>query len=69
MCLDGQWHCSQVWRAGRKFSIGEWIGRLKVFKVVEMTWRRPSTLAFTNQEAPGPMWHWTQATRECGEPW
>ena len=27
----------------------------------------PESLLFTNQPAPGPMWHLTHSTRECGE--
>ena len=29
----------------------------------------PDTFDRANQEAPGPMWHCTQVTRECGPSW
>ena len=63
----GQWHCSQVSRAGRRLWTGVGIGRSKVLKVTANTCQVPESLLFTNQLAPGPMWHCTHSTRECGE--
>ena len=63
----GQWHCSQVSRAGRSCSTGEGIGLEWVLKATAMTWRTPDSFDFTNHDAPGPMWHWAQPTREWGD--
>src|SRR5512139_1877990 len=64
----GQWHCSQVSRAGRKSLIGVGMGRENVLKVTARTWRKPLIFDLTYQLAPGPMWQEAQETRACGEP-
>ncbi len=51
----GQWHCSQVSRAGRSCSTGEGIGREYVLKATAKTCRTPEILARTNHGAPEPM--------------
>ncbi len=67
--FSGQWHCSQVSRAGRRSWTGEGIGRECVLNVTAKTCRSPDIFDLTNQGAPGPMWHCTQTTRECGPSW
>ena len=51
----GQWHCSQVARAGRRVWTGDGIGREYVPNTTATTCRTPSIFALTAQEAPGPM--------------
>src|ERR1035438_1467794 len=63
----GQWQVSQVSRAGRKLWTGAGIGRGYVFRVTAMSWLAPDSLLCTNHDAPGPIWHFTHSTRECGE--
>src|ERR1700683_3502705 len=63
----GQWHCSQVSRAGRRLWTGVGMGVGYECKATATTCRSPEILLFTNQPAPGPMWHCTHSTRECGE--
>src|SRR5579871_6235902 len=63
----GQWHCSQVSRAGRSAETGEGIGRGYVLKRTLNSWLVPEILALTKNDAPEPMWHSTHATRACGE--
>src|ERR1035437_779086 len=65
--LLGQWHCSHVCAAGRRFFTGEGIGRGNVLKVAAYTCRKPDIFDFTYHEAPDPTWHSTQATRACGD--
>jgi hypothetical protein len=43
------------------------MGVAYVWKVTASNCPTPDSLLFTNQEAPGPMWHFTHSTRECGE--
>jgi hypothetical protein len=63
----GQWHCSQVSRAGRRLCTGDGMGRGYRPRVTEMSCQLPESFDFTNQPAPGPMWHSTQRTRACAE--
>src|SRR5438874_11504576 len=65
----GQWHASQVSRAGRRLCTGVGIGRGYVLNVTAKTCPTPESLLLTNQDAPGPMWHLTHSTCECGEFW
>src|SRR5262245_31150434 len=65
----GQWQVSQVSRAGRRLWTGVGIGRGYRSKVTATTCQTPESLLLTNQPAPGPMWHFTHSTLECGEFW
>jgi len=40
-----------------------------VWNITANTCRIPESLLRTNQDSPGPMWHCTHSTRECGELW
>jgi hypothetical protein len=64
--LAGQWHCSHVSIAGLRSVTGAGIGREYVLKVTANTCLVPDSFDFTNHDAPAPMWHCTQVTRECG---
>src|SRR5512132_2715183 len=63
----GQWHCSHVSRAGRRFSMGVGTGRGYRSNATAITCQVPESFDLTNQFAPGPMWHSVHATRACGE--
>src|SRR5262249_13150495 len=65
--FSGQWHCSQVSRAGRRCLTGDGMGREYVPSATAKSCRVPESFERTNQDAPDPMWHSTQATREWGE--
>src|SRR5215208_2731883 len=67
--FSGQWHCSHVSRAGRRLVTGDGIGRECVLNVTAYSCLAPDSFDRTNHGAPGPMWHWTHATRACGPPW
>ncbi len=68
--LEGQWHSSQVSRAGRSAWTGVGMGRGYRSSATDTSCQLPESFDFTNQLAPEPMWHSTQATRACGErPW
>jgi len=53
--FNGQWHCSQVSRDGRRLSIGVGMGRGYRLKFTEITCQEPDSFERTNQGAPGPM--------------
>src|SRR3990172_7416616 len=65
----GQWHCSQVSWAGRRFSMGVGMGRGYLLRRTAYTWYTPEILAFTYHSAPGPTWHSAHVTRAWGECW
>src|SRR5512144_1666884 len=67
--FSGQWHCSQVSRAGRRFVTGEGIGRENVLSVTANTWRVPESFDLTNHGAPDPMWQPTHGTRAWLPAW
>src|SRR5664279_2330647 len=68
-CLVGQWHCSQVSRAGRRLCTGLGIGVGYRFRATDTICHDPEILDLTNQSAPGPMWQSAQRSLLCDERW
>src|SRR5450755_1740177 len=68
-CLVGQWHCSQVSRAGRRLCTGFGIGVGYRLKATDTICQEPEILDLTNQSAPGPMWQSAQRSLLCDERW
>src|SRR5512142_888422 len=65
--FSGQWHCSHVSCAGRRFSTGVGTGFGYLFAMVAYTWYAPDSFDLTYHVAPAPMWQFTHPTRACGE--
>ena len=51
--FSGQWHCSQVSRAGRRCFTGDWIGRAYVSRLTAKSCRVPESFERTNQRRRG----------------
>src|SRR5664279_2980566 len=68
-CLVGQWHCSQVSRAGRRLWTGLGIGVGYRCRATDTICHEPEIFDFTNQSAPGPMWQSAQRSLLCDERW
>src|ERR1043165_9321878 len=65
--FSGQWHCSHVCCAGRRFLTGVGIGRGNLFETTAESGCARDGFERTSQLAPGPTWQPTQPTRACGE--